>query len=64
MVKCEWQNGFNPDKKRGTGLMRMGQDQCRHWCWGVQMGLNKRHSFNLGSMPQYLRLKYMPLRHM
>ena len=45
--KCEWQNGFNPDNRGAAVWFGWVQDQCRHWCWGEHVGLNKGHTFSL-----------------
>jgi hypothetical protein len=45
---CECQNGCNPDNEGGLVWYTDGSKTSSHWCWGVQVGCKKRHSFSLG----------------
>jgi hypothetical protein len=58
---CEWQKRFNPHNKGWLVWHTDGsKTNKRHWCWGIQVGLDWEGDLASasGSMPRYSRLKY------
>jgi len=61
--KCEWQNGFKVDIKRGLALYTEGSEVNKGAGDGVhRWGSRRDIDSSVGSTPQYSRLKYTPFR--
>jgi hypothetical protein len=61
--KCEWQNRFKPDIRKGLAWYTDGSKTNKGTGTGVSEGAQERGIASaLGSTPQYSKLKYTPLR--
>jgi hypothetical protein len=62
--KCEWQNGFNPEKEKGLVWYTDGSKTNKDPGAGGLVGVQEEGiASGLGSMPHYSRLLYTTLKY-